>query len=68
MGLDFLILTGPVFASVSSTVKNTDVRLAADWMEALQLLHGCATPGCTVLVKGSNSVGLGELVSAMEED
>lgn len=67
-GLRFLILTGPVYASVSETVSSTPLFLAVDWEEALVMLRSSARPGDTVLVKGSNSVGLGELVKAMEED
>ena len=68
IGLRFLILTGPVYASVSDTVTDTPVILASDWQEALERLLSISPDGCTVLVKGSNSLGLGELVKAMEED
>ncbi|MCK5065511.1 MAG: UDP-N-acetylmuramoyl-tripeptide--D-alanyl-D-alanine ligase [Candidatus Fermentibacteraceae bacterium] len=68
LGLKFLILTGDLYNSVKSTVVHTDVLSAEDWLEALTLLRQTVTPGCTVLVKGSNSVRLSELVRHMEED
>jgi len=68
IGLRFLILTGPVYASVSDAVTDTHVILASDWEEALERLLSLSSNGYTVLVKGSNSLGLGELVKAMEED
>ncbi len=68
LGLKFLILTGDLYNSVKSTVVHTDVLSAEDWLEALSLLRQTVTPGCTVLVKGSNSVRLSELVRLMEEE
>lgn len=66
--LKFLILTGEIYYSVIDTVVNTEVFFAADWQEALEMLQGSVTSGCTVLVKGSNSISLGKLVQAIEED
>lgn len=68
LGLRFLILTGEVFNSVKSTIVDTEVHSADDWEEALDLLRRVVIPGTTVLVKGSNSVRLSELVRIMEED
>ncbi|MCK4671055.1 MAG: UDP-N-acetylmuramoyl-tripeptide--D-alanyl-D-alanine ligase [Candidatus Aegiribacteria sp.] len=68
LGLKFLILTGDLYNSVKSTVVHTDLFSAENWLEALSILRENVTPGCTVLVKGSNSVRLNELVRLMEED
>ena len=67
LGLKFLILTGDLYNSVKNTVVHTDVFCAEDWFEALSILRQIVTPGSTVLVKGSNSVRLSELVRLMEE-
>ncbi len=67
LGLEFLILTGDLYNSVKNTVVHTNVLFAEDWLEALSILRKTVTPGCTVLVKGSNSVRLSELVRLMEE-
>lgn len=68
LGLKFLILTGDLYNSVKSTVVHTDLYSAEDWIDALSILRETVMPGCTVLVKGSNSVRLSELVRLMEED
>jgi UDP-N-acetylmuramoyl-tripeptide--D-alanyl-D-alanine ligase len=68
LGLKFLILTGDLYNSVKSTVVHTDVFSAEDWLDALSILRETVTPGCTVLVKGSNAIRLSELVRLMEED
>ncbi len=68
LGLKFLILTGELYNSVKSTVVHTALFSAEDWLDALSILRETVTPGCTVLVKGSNSVRLSELVRLMEED
>lgn len=67
IGLELMILTGPIYASVSSEARKTPVLLAADWREALELFLREVSGECTVLVKGSNSLKLGELVRALEE-
>ena len=67
LGLKFLIITGDLYNSVKNTVIHTEVLFAEDWLEALSILRETVTPGCTVLVKGSNSVRLSELVRLMEE-
>lgn len=67
LGLKFLILTGDLYNSVKNTVVRTNVLFAEDWLDALSILRETVTPGCTVLVKGSNSVRLSELVRLMEE-
>jgi UDP-N-acetylmuramoyl-tripeptide--D-alanyl-D-alanine ligase len=68
LGLRFLILTGPVFCSLSKEVENTDVYRAKDWKRALKLLRKYARMGTTVLVKGSNSLRLSDMVRAIEEE
>ncbi len=67
IGLDFIILTGDVYDSVKRTVTNTDTHVAEDWKDALKILRNIAPPECTVLVKGSNSLKLSELVRSLEE-
>jgi len=66
MGLSFLILVGPVFASLAGGSTSAPTEVAGDWREALALLLAKAPAGCTVLVKGSNALRLGELVLALE--
>jgi len=68
LGLRFIILTGPIFGSVSSEAVNTSVHSAADWKEALAILRELGRPGTTVLVKGSNSLRLEDLVRTIEEE
>lgn len=67
IGLDFIILTGEVYNSVRSTAVKTKIITADDWMEALRMLRNTVPPECTVLVKGSNSLKLSELVRSMKE-
>ena len=67
IGLDFMILTGELYDSVKDTAARTRIFIARDWKEALRILRDTASSECTVLVKGSNSLQLGELVRSMEE-
>ncbi|OPL17907.1 MAG: hypothetical protein AVO35_07020 [Candidatus Aegiribacteria sp. MLS_C] len=67
IGLDFLIVTGEDYASVADEVTSLEVAIAADWRQALEMLRRVAGPSSTVLVKGSNSLRLGELVRSLEE-
>jgi len=67
MELEFLILTGPIYGSVCRSIMKTRTMTAADWKEALELLRREAQCGCTVLVKGSHSIGLDRLVSSLIE-
>ncbi|MCK5117157.1 MAG: UDP-N-acetylmuramoyl-tripeptide--D-alanyl-D-alanine ligase [Candidatus Aegiribacteria sp.] len=67
IGLDFLILTGELYDSVKAAAVRTRIFMAEDWKEALRILRETASSECTVLVKGSNSLQLGELVRSMEE-
>ncbi|MBD3278355.1 MAG: hypothetical protein GF388_08650, partial [Candidatus Aegiribacteria sp.] len=66
MGLDFLILTGSLYRESGYETENTRTFYAGDWREALESLREIAAPSCTVLVKGSNSIGLGRLVRELE--
>jgi len=67
IGLDFMILTGELYDSVKSTAVRTQIFVAEDWKEALRILRDVALSECTVLVKGSNSLKLSELIRFMEE-
>ena len=67
IGLDFMILTGELYDSVKDTAVRTRIFIARDWKEALRILRENAPSECTVLVKGSNSLQLSELVRSMEE-
>ena len=67
IGLDFLILTGELYDSVKTAAVRTRIFMAEDWKEALGILRDTASSECTVLVKGSNSLQLSELVRSMEE-
>lgn len=67
MDLDFLVLTGPIYSSVVREVRRVEVFTAADWREALGILRQRVRPATTLLVKGSNSLRLGELVRSLEE-
>lgn len=68
LGLEFLIVVGEIYASVLEARRCTRTFSAKDWEQALGCLRAEARPGCTVLVKGSNSLHLGELVRRMEGD
>ncbi len=67
IGLDFLILTGELYDSVKTDAVRTRIFMAKDWKEALGILRDTVSSECTVLVKGSNSLQLSELVRSMEE-
>lgn len=67
IGLDFIILTGELYDSVKNAAVRTRIFLASDWKEALGILRNIASSESTVLVKGSNSLQLSELVRSMEE-
>ena len=67
IGLDFIILTGEVYNSVKSTAVKTKTLMAENWIEALKILRDISPSECTVLVKGSNSLKLGELVRSVKE-
>jgi len=67
LGLDFLILTGEIYESVRDTISRTETFMAEDWKEALRILRDKIPTECIVLVKGSNSIRLCELVNCMEE-
>ncbi len=68
LGLSFVILTGYLFREAGEELRRTKHAAVPDWEAALEELRRRARPGMTVLVKGSNSVGLGELVRALEVD
>lgn len=64
-GIDEVILVGPLAAAARSTVPfKTKVILAATWQEALAPLEQMVGDAAFVLVKGSNGVGLKNLVEA----
>jgi UDP-N-acetylmuramoyl-tripeptide--D-alanyl-D-alanine ligase len=67
IGLDLLILTGGIYRSVADSVHSTTLLLADDWKDALELFREKSPDECTVLVKGSNSMRLGEMVRHLEE-
>ncbi len=67
IGLNFIILTGELYESVKGTAVSTRIFMADDWRDALMILRDIAPSECTVLVKGSNSLQLSELVRSMEE-
>ena len=66
MGLDFLILTGSLYRESGYAAENTRTFYADDWREALELFRETLRSPCTVLIKGSNSIGLGRMVRELE--
>ena len=65
-GVDTLIVVGKAMLPLASALAGTlDVRLVADAAAARAELAGLLAAGDVLLVKGSNSVGLGGLVAAL---
>ncbi len=69
-GLEYLILVGPSMRIASSVLEGTSTGLSfADSPEgALEALSGYRTEGLVLLVKGSHSVGLDQLVEVLRSE
>ena len=67
-GYDQTILVGEWFKAASESNSGLNFLLASDWEEALSILRKSAKPGSTILVKGSNSMKLGQLVQALKKE
>jgi UDP-N-acetylmuramoyl-tripeptide--D-alanyl-D-alanine ligase len=66
-GVDALILVGNAMKALASALPSRlDVRHVAQAVEALPELDRILRAGDIVLVKGSNSVGLGQIVTALK--
>lgn len=67
-GFDLAILVGNWFRMASESSTGLNFILAADWREALDMVKDSAKPGSTILVKGSNSIQLGQLVQELKRE
>ncbi|MCK5037018.1 MAG: hypothetical protein KAS73_14075, partial [Candidatus Sabulitectum sp.] len=67
-GFDLAILVGNWFRMASESNTGLNFILAADWREALAMVKDSAKPGSTILVKGSNSIQLGQLVQELKRE
>jgi UDP-N-acetylmuramoyl-tripeptide--D-alanyl-D-alanine ligase len=65
-GVDFALLVGsgmePLAAALEGKVKTVD---CADAGAARDLLEKLIEPGDAILIKGSNAIGLGQIVVAL---
>ncbi len=62
----FALLVGPAMAPLAEAIEGkVEFRHVADTADAIDLLPPMIAPGDTILVKGSNGVGLSALVSAL---
>lgn len=65
-GAGVALVVGPEMAALASVLgKKLAVRHLGDAAAAEQALRGLIAPGDVILVKGSNSVGLGRLVQSL---
>ncbi len=67
-GLDFAVLVGGRMREASGALGGTRTVFADDWSEALDALRRLASPGMTILVKGSHSMALEKLTAALREE
>lgn len=67
-GYETLITVGRHFRSAAEGMNLKDLQSVSDWKEALEALRSTAPHGSTVLVKGSNSVGLSRLVEQLRKE
>src|SRR3546814_11164077 len=68
-GAAHALVVGPEMAALASALGSSiDVRHLADAAAAEQALRDLIGAGDVVLVKGSNSVGLGRLVASLSDD
>ncbi|MCD4706300.1 MAG: UDP-N-acetylmuramoyl-tripeptide--D-alanyl-D-alanine ligase [Candidatus Sabulitectum sp.] len=68
LGYDLLILVGFRFKEAAESDSNTNISFATDWKEALSILKRSVKSGSTILVKGSNSMKLGQLVVELKRE
>lgn len=62
----FVLLVGPAMAPLADAIEGkVEFRHVADTAGAIDMLPSMIAPGDTILVKGSNGVGLSALVSAL---
>lgn len=66
--LQHVILVGENVRWTQKTIPvNISVEVVPNWQEAITKLNNHLKPGCSVLVKGSRSIGLNNLVEAIAE-
>ena len=66
-GVDFALLVGPAMAPLAKALEGKCETLhVADAGAALDAISNILTGGDTVLIKGSNAVGLSQIVSALK--
>ena len=65
-GVDYALLVGPAMAPLAKALEGScETRHVADAAAALAILTEMLTDGDTILIKGSNAVGLSQIVSAL---
>jgi len=67
-GYETLITVGRHFRSAAEGLRLNNSLSVADWQEALETLRDKVVHGSTILVKGSNSVGLNKLVEQLRKE
>jgi UDP-N-acetylmuramoyl-tripeptide--D-alanyl-D-alanine ligase len=68
LGLDLLLLVGPLFREASSKGLKTPFECVPDWHAALEALLRGVRGETTVLVKGSHAIQLDRLVDALPRE
>jgi UDP-N-acetylmuramoyl-tripeptide--D-alanyl-D-alanine ligase len=68
LGLDLLLLVGPLFREAASGGLSTPYECVPDWESALEALVRGIREETTVLVKGSHAVQLDRLVGALPRE
>lgn len=68
LGFSIKILVGNHYKTAARELEAKGCINAADWKDALEILRRTALPGSSVLVKGSNSVGLSKLVEILKRE
>lgn len=68
LGYSRLILVGSCYREAAGQMRSEGYIHCENAEEALEALREVATPGCSVLVKGSNSMGLSRVVDGLKKE
>ncbi len=68
LGYSRIILVGSCYREAAEQMKPGGFTLCENTEEALEALRDIATPGCAILVKGSNSMGLSRVIDRLRKE
>ncbi len=68
LGFEKKIIVGKNFRHAAEVLGVSGCTASESWAEALEVLKNEAPEGCTILIKGSNSVGLSKLVDRLKKE